>query len=328
MLFLTGCSIHPLPEDTTGVSTYNIVRQIRCEARQAVFDYAINYLTGPKNHDEDAKRIGFEFKENLRPIHTFSYKLFKQPVRQLVQLFADTGIAYNFQLQMQEINNIDPQVDLLSPLGKNLFSSPVTASTDRTRQNIRTFTVTDTFDFLLRNIPDDASNNNDYCAGYIMGPNYIYPVAGKIGIDRMIGDFVNLTLFGALAGPPTSPGNPTTANPKGPPTLVDQLQFTTTVSLGATPKVTFSPVRTVMDAFVTLKAQRQDTHTVTVGLAIIDKNSLGQIATFRAGVFAPGPLGPLVSARPTNDAELAAVIAVNQVLTQQIFRPTINVNTN
>src|SRR4051812_43739321 len=28
---IAGCSVHPLPEDVTGLSTYNIVRQIRCE---------------------------------------------------------------------------------------------------------------------------------------------------------------------------------------------------------------------------------------------------------------------------------------------------------
>lgn len=326
--WIGGCTIHPLTEDVTGVSTYNIVRQIRCEARQAIFDFAIAYLTGPKNQDQQAREIGLQFKEGLRPIHSFSYTLFRPPTRQLVQLFESTGVAYNFQLQMMETNNIEPTTDLLTFSGKNQFASPVNGVFDRTRQNIRTFTVTDTFDFLLRNIPDDAASKSDYCAGFIVDPNYIYPVAGKVGIDRMIGDFVNLTLFGGLVGPPASASNPTTATSKGPPTMVDQLQFTTTVSLGATPKVTFAPIKTFMDASILLKAQRQDTHTLTIGLAITDKNSLSQVAALRAATFAPGPLGPLLSARPANDAEFAAVLAVNQVLTQQIFKPVINVNSN
>jgi hypothetical protein len=136
-----------------------------------------------------------------------------------------------------------------------------------------------------------------------------------------------LSLFGGLAGPPASAANPTTASSKGPPTMVDQLVFTTSVSLSATPKVTFAPVKTFMDASLGLKFARQDTHTLTIGLAIVDKNSLSQVASFRAGVFAPGPLGPLLSARPANDAELMAVLAVNQVLTQQVFKPTITVTT-
>ena len=111
-----------------------------------------------------------------------------------------------------------------------------------------------------------------------MGPNYIYPAVGKIGMDRMIGDFVNLTLFGGLAGT-SSAGSPNAT--KGPPTMVDQLKFTTTISLGATPKVTFAPIKTFMDASVGLKATRQDIHTVTVGLAI-DPKSVGQVGAFRA----------------------------------------------
>ena len=34
-LLLAGCALHPLPEDVTGVSTYDIARQIRCETREA-----------------------------------------------------------------------------------------------------------------------------------------------------------------------------------------------------------------------------------------------------------------------------------------------------
>lgn len=329
VIWLAGCAIHPLPDDVTGVSTYNIVRQIRCESRQAIFDYAVDWLVSHKDPDPQAREIGRQFKEGLRPVHTFSYKLFRGEVARLVQLFSTTGIAYNFQLQMLETDNIDPTTDLLTFNGKNQFSSPLNGNADRMRQNTRTFTVTDTFDYLLRSIPDDPDpeHKNNYCNGFIAGPNYIYPVAGKVGIDRMIGDFVNLTLFGALAAPPSSAGNPTTASSKGPPTMVDQLVFTTTVSIGGTPKVTFAPVKTFMDASLGFKFARQDTHTLTIGLAIVDKNSLVQIAGFRAGVFAPGPFGPLLSASPASNSEVAAVQAVNQVLTQQIFKPTITVTT-
>jgi hypothetical protein len=319
VFWLAGCSIHPLPDDVTGVSTYNIVRQIRCEARLAIFEFAIEYLTGPKNHDADAKLVALEFKEGRRPIREFNYTLFKGPVRRLVQPFFSTGIAYNFQLQGQEIDNIDPATDILTFNGKNMFASPVSGNADRMRQNLRTFTVTDTFGFLIHNVPDD------YCKDRIVGPNYIYPVAGKVGIDRMIGDFVNLTLFADLAGPAPNPGNPTTANPKGPPTMVDQLQFTTTLTLSATPKITFAPVKTFVDASLGLKFSRQDVHTVTIGLAIMDKTAIGEVSALRAGIFTPGPIGQLIIAKPTTDSEYWAVQAVNQVLTQQIFKPTISV---
>jgi hypothetical protein len=36
---LAGCSIHPLPDDLSRKSTYDIVQKIRCEAKAAVMDY-------------------------------------------------------------------------------------------------------------------------------------------------------------------------------------------------------------------------------------------------------------------------------------------------
>jgi hypothetical protein len=308
--WIAGCTIHPLPEDVTGVSTYHIVRQIRCEARKAVFDEAINWLTGPKNPDLEAQKIGFEFKSGLRPINTFNYALFRDGVRQIVQLFYNTGIAYNFQLDMTETDNVDPILDFLKMFKKNTFTVNVSANADRSRENIRTFTVTDTFSGLLRNIP------LDYCDGFIVQANYVYPVVGKIGMDRMINDFVNLTLFGALAGPAAN------GVPKGPPTMVDQLKFTTKFNLTTTPKIVFSPVRALQDASVALTAARQDTHTVTVGLAIAN-NSVTQVTAFRTALIASGPLGPLLSVNPVSNSEAAAAVAVNQVLTLQIFKPTI-----
>jgi hypothetical protein len=312
---LTGCTIHPLPDDVTGISTYDIVRQIRCEARQAIFDEAVGWLAGPKDPDPEAQKIGSEFQSGSRPIDTFNYTLFRGGVRQVVQLFYNTGIAYNFQLDMTETDNIDPTLDFLKMFEKNQFTVNVTANADRMRENIRTFTVTDTFSGLLRNSPPH------YCDGFIVQANYIYPVVGKIGMDRMINDFVNLTLFGGLAAPSSNGSIP---SPKGPPTMVDQLKFTTKFNLTTTPKVVFSPVRNLMDASVGITATRQDIHTVTIGLAI-DTGSVAQVAAFRATLLSTGPLGPLLSAAPANNAEFLATQAVNQVLTQQLFKPTVTV---
>src|SRR5262249_1613070 len=41
--FFAGCSAHPLPDDVTRLSTYDIVQQIRCEAARAVKDLAPQY---------------------------------------------------------------------------------------------------------------------------------------------------------------------------------------------------------------------------------------------------------------------------------------------
>src|SRR5688500_7886993 len=54
-----GCAIHPAPEDVTGVKNEDIVKQIRCETRDAarkmILDQ-LNYLA-VKNEDPIARRL-------------------------------------------------------------------------------------------------------------------------------------------------------------------------------------------------------------------------------------------------------------------------------
>jgi hypothetical protein len=45
MIALTGCSTHPIPDDVTRISTFDIAEQIRCEAKRAVDAYPYRYTT-------------------------------------------------------------------------------------------------------------------------------------------------------------------------------------------------------------------------------------------------------------------------------------------
>ena len=301
-----GCAIHPLPEDVTGVETYFIVRQIRCETRQAVFDTAVGWLTHDEKVDPVSRAIGLEFADGTRRFETLSPKLFKdRHVRAVMQLFWDTGVAYNYNLDMTETNGVGVGIDFLKPIihgGK--FTLGAAAGAKGQRENTRTFTVTDTFGKLVA-LP------SDYCTNQIVEKNYVYPIAGKIGMAHVIQDFIKLTLFGNLAGPKD--------NPAGPPTMVDQLQFTTTISGSLTPRVDFSPVGNafqVVDVFATPGVSRTDLHTVTVGLAIA-RSDLPQLAPLRSQLFAP-----LLTATGGR-TEQAAAEAVNQALTLKLFQRTI-----
>ena len=75
-----------------------------------------------------------------------------------------------------------------------------------------------------------------YCDGQLVQANYVYPITGRIGIDRMVHDFVELTLFGSLTEPKAAPGA------AGAPTMVDELTFTTAFSGSVNPVVVFTPV--------------------------------------------------------------------------------------
>jgi hypothetical protein len=312
-----GCSIHPLPEDVTGVTTYEIVRRIRCEAREAVIHIAITWLTGEPDMDPVSRAIGLQFADRSRPIETLSPKLFpatkrssgRPSVRAIMELFWATGVAYNFELDMEEKNDFNANTDFLKPLYKGgVFTLGLRAQADRRRENTRIFTITDTFGQLIA-LPSDE------CANRIVGENYIYPVTGKVGIEPVIVQFIKLTLFANLAGPKEKPA--------GPPTMVDQLEFETTISGSITPSVVFAPVGTVFqvaDASLTTAATRRDLHKVTIGLAV-PTISVPRLATVRSAYF----FGPLLTANG-GTTELAAAEAVNQALTLKLFKRTIVVN--
>ena len=76
-LLLPACSIHPLPEDVTGVTTYQIVRQIRCETRSAVIAIIVRELRREADDgDPIAKRLIDEYDADPESISAFNPNLF------------------------------------------------------------------------------------------------------------------------------------------------------------------------------------------------------------------------------------------------------------
>jgi hypothetical protein len=313
-LAVAGCAIHPLPEDVSGTPTYIIVRQIRCETRQAIIENVLGWLTSEQNQiegkvDPVSRQTGIEFR-NGRPMREFTPSLFKDSVGQIVATFYDTGVAYTFDLDMSEVNKLDPQINLSDIFPHFKFTIGISGGFYRTRENERLFTVTDSFSNLI-NLPENHCNDQVYRRNYVVPENYIYPISGKIGVKRMIQDFIELTLFGGLGGPKD--------NMKGPPTLVDQLSFTTEISGSIKPTITFSPTGNglrVTDGSLTASTDRKDLHKVTIGLAIAGQgiNLVGQL---RNALFTT----PLVTVNAPTSGEQNAAAAVNQFLTLKIFRP-------
>jgi hypothetical protein len=303
LLSAAGCAIHPLPEDVTGLRTHEIVQKIRCEARGAVRDNLVRWL---KTLDDPAmQRLAADNESGARPVNTLNDRLFRGSVRDIVRKFENSAIAYNFTFDMTELNNFDPTIDFIKTLTNGSKTLGISAGLDRSRENIRTFTITDTFLHLLTDIKEG------YCSQLVGGKNYLYPVTGNIGIDEMIRTFVELALFDNLSTDPTK---------SGPPTLSDQIMFTTLISGSVTPKIVLMPVTAawqLADASFTATATRKDVHTVTVGLALEPPPAVtAAAATHRLRGF-------LVNAKSTTGAEYLAVHAVEQtILRFQLGRPS------
>jgi hypothetical protein len=322
IFLLSGCAIHPLPDDVTHVSTYNIVRQVRCETRQAIIQSLFNYLTSPENLrfdnlDQHSLDVGLRLKQayDIDPdaITRFNPASLTGRARHIVGLLFHTGIAYNYDLQGLEINNIDPTATLIRPVPvTSLFTLGLTGNFDRQRQNQRFFTITDNFGELITKV------RSNYCTHSIVEANYVYPIAGAVGMKKVISDFVLLTVFGNLAGPSGSGTDVTKVS--GPPTLVDQLQFQTTIGGAATPGITFIPLGRafqVSEASLLFSASRTDTHQLTIGL-YLDQTGAKEIGSIRSGIFD----GAYLTASGGR-AEQGAARAVEQFLALKIFRPSV-----
>jgi hypothetical protein len=230
-------------------------------------------------------------------------------------VFYDTGVAYAFDLSMSEVNNLDPQIDLLKIFPRAAFTMGIKGGFDRKRENERIFAVTDSFRSLIR-LPDDYCMDTVAGRNYVASQNYVYPITGRIGVKHMIQDFVELTLFGSLGGQ-----NDNTKG-KGPPTLTDQLSFTTELSGSVNPAITFSPVGSGLNvlsaASLTASVDRKDLHKVTIGLAIAGPG-VKLVGAVRNALFTT----PLVSTSARTRGEQNAAAAVNQFLTLKLFQPTV-----
>jgi hypothetical protein len=329
---LAGCAIHPLPEDVTGVDTADIVRQIRCESREAVIHEIKQWLVSRASAgDRVSQQLLMKYDADPESISNFNANVFPASYaeeRKLVNLFYSAAVAYTFDLKMSENSDLNPPANfnLLRPSPpRPKFTLGIGAGALLDRSNERKFTATDTFGSLLKLNAAEVRGRR-YCTGFIVTENYVYPIAGRIGTLKVIHDFINLTLFESLSG-----------DKGAPPTMTDDLIFTTTVSASVNPVVTFTPVGRALqfaDASFTAAVKRSDVHEVTVGVAI-DKSGVPNLAPLRSYLFSDrrnstglalsGPA--LVSGRlfignrvigGGTAAEQLAVIAIDQAKSQQI----------
>jgi hypothetical protein len=332
-LLLANCAIHPVPQDVTGVDTYHIARQIRCETREAAVELVLRELRREAQAgDPIAQRLVAQYEADPESISTFRPDLFPGPqyveYRNFYKVIYSAAIAYNFDLTMSEENDLGTVLDLVGPWTSK-FTLGINADANRGRSNERTFTITDTFSGLLMNLNTPVRGVR-YCDGQIVGPNYVYPIAGRIGVDETVMTFFQLALFGSLAPAGAKPGT------GGAPTIADKLTFTTKIDGTASPKVVFTPVGKrfqFADASLTGLANRVDTHQVTVGLAI-GANATGYLTSLRGYLFSRGrsagaltPTGAAVgnvvvantlTAVASTSAEQLAVIAVDQLKSKEV----------
>ncbi|MFB9268037.1 hypothetical protein ACFFWD_33725 [Bradyrhizobium erythrophlei] len=114
----------------------------------------------------------------------------------------------------------------------SLVTLGLTGNFDRQRQNEWSFTITDNFGSLVQ------KTSESYCMSHLVRTeDFVYPIAGKVGLAKLIKEFTLMSLFENL----DELNKDVATVKKGPPSMVQQLQFTTTIGGGASPKIVFAP---------------------------------------------------------------------------------------
>ena len=241
---LAACSIHPVPFDVPGYRTIDIVKRIRCEAKQALDKFA----------QEDA------FKRRI---------------------YDNMTIGYKFTFTITENNNLGAKANLFMPISNGTFTLGINGGSERERVGIRDFTFVDNFrearDEQVCNL--GANGNKDRNR-----ENFAYPITGRIGLEEVIRTYLELQTIGLGKLPPVvfklPPRDPELRklakkqDRKAPATataeFVETFEFATTISAGASPKVELKPIGSglsLTQASGDLSGSRTDRHAVIVTLA-------------------------------------------------------------
>lgn len=308
-LGLAGCAIQPSVEDTTGLTPYHITAQIRCESRQALRDEILRWLT--RNPSPKLQAIGEKLQTDPDAFAAFGPATFADPTlvhqKEIVSVFMNAGVAYDFELGMSENDDLTAGASFIKPLTNPVTTLGLGGTFKRTRTSTVAYTNTDTFSSLLK-LPAN------YCSRFVVTENRVYPIAGRIGMDKAIADFVEMTLFtGMIEKGKTS----------GPPTMTRALSFRTEIGISAEPLVTYTPLDAAFQTkSLTLNAAagRVDTHKVTVGLAIPSK-SAAAVESLRGNILSEGA-GRLVVTRTVigggTSAEQLAVLAIDRFKSREV----------
>jgi len=309
---LGGCSIHPIPKDVTGYDTATIVRKIRCEARDAIRNVVLEILHRGGRHQE-VQEITDDF--SLRQLSLNSWE---QTTLNDVQ---NIGIVYDFSLQGDETDNLMLNATILEPFKNGMATVAPSFGNKIERNNVRTFTVSDSFASLSK-LGKKNRNHCHFGASASSGPNYEYPIAGRIGLDEMVKTFVRLAVSGDLV---TGQGitDVTTddiLSPAATPTMVDTLIFTTTVNGGLQPGVTLTPATGVQLSNTSLNASitRMDTHEVVIGMAM-GKSTVHLSAAALASSLTPKTTSLFFTSNPKDPGRSGEALAA-QAVTQYYIR--------
>ncbi len=294
----TGCAIHPVQRDVTGVPTLDIVEHIRCETRLAVQDKAIERLRSYGR--EQASRLADDLSSiRGQPWDFNPDKNLPDPnERAFYDRYIQTGIAYDFTFDIAEDNKATLLADPVRLITNGTFGIGLTGSSEFNRRNSRHFVMSDTFQNLLLHPKKPCADRQ---------PNFAYPIAGSIGMGELISTFIDLNEDKPLAHQSSSSQ-----------VFADTLTFTTTLTGSVSPHVEIAPLGhnfgLASPTTAVASGQRLDTHMLIIGLSMTSTAAPRRAAVAAAPAFLglAHPRSALQKSGGTTGTEQRALDAVTQ----------------
>lgn len=254
---VSGCSLHPLPEDYADLPTTKITRHIRCEAKQALQQIVANYLI--KSNDSATAEVGFMLLR--KPSMTSSalkHRLHPETIKR-IDFFEKAGIGYEFRFKMTENNDNGGGLTLSLPFTNGSVAIKLSALKKHTRENTRRFVLLETFGELVDGL--DCSQTQ------ARGPSFAYPITGRVGLREVISTFIDLSISGNLDSGKQEVND-----------FTELLTFTTELSSTVNPTLKLDSVADrmrVTEANATSTMGRKDLHEVTIALNMPVKDKPG-----------------------------------------------------
>ncbi|WP_129505143.1 hypothetical protein [Bosea sp. Tri-54] len=233
-----------MPGDFTGFDIIRIVAKTRCELRDSVRGFIVGSLSRKERVDEYPRYA--ELAQNLidgklswRDLNTH-LKTYRVDPKTLAVLerYNHAVVVYDFQFDMSEVNEIGLTVDALRNFSNGAASLGGNAGSKLVRDNFIQFRLSDVFENLVRYTHDGYCRDGGFTRTTLAeqkNPKLIYPITGSLGLDEIVGTFLNLNQSANLVGPADVPAESRF------PTTLRRMEFTTQLSGGATASLAIAP---------------------------------------------------------------------------------------
>ena len=175
---LTGCAIHPLPDDISRETTYSIIQKIRCEAKAQVIVEVRELLSRSRS----------PIVQSLDPeqvvIKLATVRKNDAAIANIIEKYRLSVIGYGFTFRIAEENHNRADANFILPLTHSTFTLGLGASVNKDRESERKIDVLDTFEELA-----------DLDCTETTGPsrNLLYPITGSIGMGEIVHSFLSLS---------------------------------------------------------------------------------------------------------------------------------------